>query len=41
MEHFFHNKINIWDVAAGILLVKEAGGIVNDLDKFEISKFEI
>ena len=31
LDGFFHNNINIWDVAAGALLVKEAGGIVNDL----------
>ena len=34
LDGFFHNKINIWDVAAGALLVEEAGGIVNDLDKY-------
>ena len=27
LDGFFHNKINIWDVAAGALLVEEAGGI--------------
>ena len=27
LDGFFHNKINIWDVAAGVLLVQEAGGI--------------
>ena len=31
LDGFFHNKINIWDVAAGTLLVEEAGGKVNDL----------
>ena len=31
LDGFFHNKINIWDVAAGALMVEEAGGIVNDL----------
>ncbi|WP_102133161.1 inositol monophosphatase family protein, partial [Candidatus Pelagibacter communis] len=35
LDGFFHNRINIWDVAAGALLVEEAGGIVNDLDKFD------
>ena len=35
LDGFFHNKINIWDVAAGALLVEEAGGIVNNLDKFD------
>ncbi len=41
LDGFFHNKINIWDVAAGALLVEEAGGIVNDLDKFDHNKIDI
>ena len=41
LDGFFHNKINIWDVAAGALLVKEAGGIVNDLDKFNQKNIDI
>ena len=34
LDGFFQNNVNIWDVAAGVLLVQEAGGIVNDLYKF-------
>ncbi len=41
LDGFFHNKINIWDVAAGALLVREAGGIVNDLDKFDQNNIDI
>ena len=41
LDGFFHNKINIWDVAAGALLVKEAGGIVNDLGKFNPNNIDI
>ena len=41
LDGFFHNKINIWDVAAGALLVKEAGGIVNGLDKFDQNNIDI
>ena len=41
LDGFFHNKINIWDVAAGALLVKEAGGIVNDLIKFNPNNIDI
>jgi len=41
LDGFFHNKINIWDVAAGALLVKEAGGIVNDLHKFDQNNIDI
>ncbi len=28
----FQNNLNIWDIAAGIILVKEAGGIINEID---------
>ena len=31
-DGYFQKNLNIWDIAAGILLVKEAGGVVNDLD---------
>ena len=41
LDGFFHNKINLWDVAAGEILVKEAGGIVNNIHKFDINKIDI
>ena len=41
LDGFFHNKINIWDIAAGALLVEEAGGIVNDLNKFDQNNIDI
>ena len=41
LDGFFHNKINLWDVAAGEILVKEAGGAVNDIYKFDINKIDI
>ena len=41
LDGFFHNEINLWDVAAGEILVKEAGGIVNDIHKFDINKIDI
>ena len=41
LDGFFHNKINLWDVAAGALLVQEAGGMVNNLDKFDINRIDI
>jgi 2-isopropylmalate synthase len=31
-DGYFQNKLNLWDVAAGIIIVKEAGGIVNAID---------
>ena len=41
LDGFFQNKINLWDVAAGALLVKEAGGIVNDLNQYPINNIDI
>ena len=41
LDGFFQNKINLWDIAAGVILVKEAGGTVNDIDKFDINKINI
>ena len=41
LDGFFHNKINLWDVAAGALLVEEAGGIVNDLNQYPINNIDI
>ena len=31
-DGYFQNNLNIWDIAAGIVLVKEAGGLVNEID---------
>ena len=28
----FQNNLNLWDIAAGIILVKEAGGVINEID---------
>ncbi len=41
LDGFFHNEINLWDVAAGTLLIEEAGGIVNDLNEFSINSINI
>ena len=31
-DGYFQNSLNLWDIAAGIILVKEAGGLLNNLD---------
>ena len=41
LDGFFHNKINLWDVASGALLVHEAGGTVNDINQFSINNINI
>ena len=41
LDGFFHNSINVWDIAAGILIVKEAGGSVNDITKCDDENINI
>ena len=31
-DGYFQNNLKIWDIAAGIILIKEAGGLINDID---------
>ena len=31
-DGYFQKNLNLWDIAAGIILIKEAGGIINDID---------
>ena len=31
-DGYFQNDLNLWDIAGGIILVKEAGGIINEID---------
>ena len=31
-DGYFQDNLNIWDIAAGIILVKEAGGVLNNID---------
>tara|TARA_B100002051_G_scaffold272529_1_gene309457 strand:- start:203 stop:943 length:741 start_codon:yes stop_codon:yes gene_type:complete len=41
LDGFFHNKIKIWDIAAGALMVKEAGGIVNNSNGLNANNINI
>jgi myo-inositol-1(or 4)-monophosphatase len=41
LDGCFQNKINLWDVAAGALMIKEAGGIVNDINEFDNNNINI
>lgn len=40
-DGYFHDKINIWDIAAGKIIIEEAGGKVNDISKFRNNKIDI
>ena len=41
LDGFFHNNINIWDIAAGVLIIDEAGGKVSDISKFGYEAIDI
>ncbi len=36
-DGYFQKNLNIWDIAAGIIIVKEAGGKINDM-KYSLDK---
>ena len=40
-DGYFHNHINIWDIAAGKIIIEEAGGRVNNIKDFKINKIDI
>ena len=31
-DGYFQKNLNLWDIAAGILLIKEAGGVINEIN---------
>ena len=31
-DGYFQHNLNIWDIAAGLILVNEAGGVINEID---------
>ena len=41
LDGYVQNKLNLWDIAAGIVLVKEAGGIINDIDLENIKNINV
>jgi len=40
-DGYFQKDLNLWDIAAGIIIVKEAGGIINELDLSENKNIKI
>ncbi len=40
-DGFFQCDLNLWDIAAGIVLVKEAGGIMNEINLSNIKNIKI
>ena len=40
-DGYFQNNLNLWDIAAGIVIVKEAGGIINKINLSENDNIKI
>ena len=40
-DGYFQNDLNLWDIAAGIILIKEAGGIINDIDLSQTQNLKV
>ena len=40
-DGYFQKDLNIWDVAAGIIIIKEAGGILNEINLTKINEVKI
>ena len=40
-DGYFQNNLNLWDIAAGIIIVKEAGGIINDINLANYNNLKI
>ena len=40
-DGYFHNHINLWDIAAGKIIIEEAGGKVNSIKEFEINRINL
>ena len=41
LDGYFHNNINLWDIAAGKIIIEEAGGQVNNIYNYKINKIDI
>ena len=40
-DGYFQNDLNLWDIAAGIILVKEAGGMINEINLNNIENLNV
>ena len=40
-DGYFQKKLNIWDISAGIILIKEAGGLINEIDLSKTKNLDV
>lgn len=40
-DGYFQRNLNIWDIAAGIVIIKEAGGVINEIDLTSLKNIKV
>ena len=40
-DGFFQHQLKIWDIAAGIIIIKEAGGMINEIDLSQTANIDV
>ena len=40
-DGYFQNNLNLWDIAAGIIIIKEAGGLISKIDLSKIKNIKV
>ena len=40
-DGYFQNNLNLWDIAAGVIIIKEAGGAINEINLSENNNIKI
>ena len=40
-DGYFQHDLNLWDIAAGIILIKEAGGIIGNIDLSKTNNIDV
>ena len=40
-DGYFQNDLNLWDIAAGVIIVKEAGGLINEINLSQTKNLKV
>ena len=40
-DGYFQNNLNLWDIAAGVIIIKEAGGIINEINLSNLKNIKV
>ena len=40
-DGYFQRNLNLWDIAAGIVIIKEAGGVINEIDLTSLKNIKV